>query len=218
MSYEKDYPGQSTQIASEDIQAFQNTSETATSVGPLDSQETADASMSLVSPLVIRESPPTPSSADSTDQSTGDQSPPATIHTITRTLKRPHVFYLRPATTGAHTLKSPSARVVSLPETVSKYSARQETSRRIVSMSERSSTHVHSDNDQYCPDNDTPARVRVQSIATDLPHTPSPPSSPDSVVFIANKSPLPAGFLQKKTSLAKSHTPGSQDDAGTLSR
>ena len=59
---------------------------------------------------------------------------------------------------------------------------------------------------------ENPARVQVRSVATDMPHTPSPPSSPDSVVFIANKSPLPEGFLRKNVRSNLARTPEPRDD------
>lgn len=110
------------------------------------------------------------------------------------------------------TLKSVSARIVSLPETATSYSAKKavEKTRRVVSQPERSKYMVHSDASSPFSDRldisyetldpfseaHQRTRVRVRSNATDLPHTPSPPSSPESVVIIADKSQLPKGFLR----------------------
>lgn len=184
--------------------------------GSLDAEDIANVSVSSASSIVIHTRPPTPRSVDSGDESVEDDSPPATIHTVTRTLKRPQMVYLRPATLGAQTLKSTSARIVSLPETISKYSARQESSRRIVSMPEHGLLHLspYSENDHFGPEDGSPARVRVRSVATDTPLTPSPPSSPDSVVFIANKSTLSDGFLRKKVPVTGSHTAEPREDEG----
>ena len=181
-----------------------------------DLQDNSNASVSSVSSLLIHTRPPTPTSPESGEEAVEGDNTPATIHTVTRTLKRPQVVYLRPAAPGTQTLKVPSARIVSLPETVSKYSAKQESSRRVVSMPGNSPVISSAHSEQFHIDG-SPARVRVRSIATDLPHTPSPPSSPDSVVFIANRSPLPDGFLRKNTRLQEVHTPEPLEPQGNLS-
>ncbi|PCH43777.1 hypothetical protein WOLCODRAFT_164715 [Wolfiporia cocos MD-104 SS10] len=58
-------------------------------------------------------------------------------------------------------------------------------------------------------------RIRVQSHGAELSHTPSPPSSPESVVIIAHKNELADGFLRN------THDEGSpsvhSDDAGWIS-
>lgn len=110
------------------------------------------------------------------------------------------------------TLKSISARVVSLPETASAFSAKRVVGRiaRVVSQPERNKSVIYSDIssplsdgqdtscdilDPFVSESHQRARVRVRSNVTDLPHTPSPPSSPESVLIIADKTQLPKGFL-----------------------
>lgn len=127
------------------------------------------------------------------------------------------------------TLKSISARIVSLPETTSLYSARRfaERTKRVVSQPERigfvqspdtsGSYHGHLDIsgdtlDPFGSEVHQRTRVRVPSNATDLPHTPSPPSSPDSIVIIADKSQLPKGFL--KNALAADDPLSESDEDG----
>lgn len=226
MSEEKQYLDQCTQTSpgiAEDADAGRNTEPAEAAVDAVaDAQDTSQTSILSASSLIIHTRPPTPTTSEFGDGSVDGGSPPATIHTAVRALKHPQVTYLRPAAPGAQTLKSPSARIVSLPETVSKFSARQETSRRVVSMPERGQHAVllspggSSYTDDFLPEIESPGRVRVHSVATDMPHTPSPPSSPDSVVFIANKSPLADGFLRQKSGLCRSHTPESKEKTGEL--
>jgi hypothetical protein len=40
------------------------------------------------------------------------------------------------------------------------------------------------------------SRIRVRPLSVDGPHTPSPPSSPDSVLIIENNHQLPETFLR----------------------
>lgn len=111
------------------------------------------------------------------------------------------------------TLKLPSARIVSLPETSSLYSARrtlESVTTRTVSNPERSCAHrqdtsysvdpldISTESDVFVSGSQVLTRTRVRVNAKDAPYTPSPPSSPDSVVIIADKSQLPRGFLRNK--------------------
>ncbi|GJE92208.1 hypothetical protein PsYK624_083610 [Phanerochaete sordida] len=180
----------------------------------------ADTSVSSVSSLIIHTRPPTPTEVPS-DAVVIDEDASLSIETKTRVIKHPQLTFLRPAAAGAQTLKTVSARIVSLPETVPKFSEKQNTSgRRVVSMPERGRSPLSSpqtlspymDQGSFTADTESPARVRVHSVATDLPHTPSPPSSPDSVVFIANKSPLPEHFLRKKVLVNQSRTPEPREE------
>ncbi len=152
-----------------------------------------------------------PSSLETSAYTHGDSdisSPPAsTIKATTRTYKKQHLEFRQPS--GAQTLKSISARIVSLPETTSTYSAKRELNKtkRVVSMTERIRSFqepqvsgLYDDDislDTLGSDN-IPSRVRVHSNVTDMPHTPSPPSSPESIVFIANKNHLAEDFLRRK--------------------
>lgn len=128
------------------------------------------------------------------------------INTTTRSLKRQHLSYRRPT---SNSTKSGSARIISLPETAPAYSEqkslRQTVKLRAVSMPEKTERRMHSvdhslSSDQsqgsILPDSDAPARIRVHSSATDAPHTPSPPSSPDSVVIIGSHPQISERFLQ----------------------
>ena len=92
-----------------------------------------------MSSCVIHTRPPTPIVVEESDDSILSASSLASIYANTRTLKHPQAVYLRPTAVGAQTLKSTSSRIVSLPETVAKFSAKQEIQgRRVVSMPERS--------------------------------------------------------------------------------
>lgn len=115
------------------------------------------------------------------------------------------------------TLKLPSARIVSLPETLSLYSARrsllESVAGRVVSNPERSRAQrqdssqssdcldISAETDQLVCGTQVRTRARARITAMDAPYTPSPPSSPDSVVIIADKSQLPRGFLRNKVTL-----------------
>lgn len=127
------------------------------------------------------------------------------------------------------TLKSVSARIVSLPETTPAYSAKRimERKARVVSHPEQGTFVMYSNTSSPLSDRldisyDTPdpfvsesvqrTRVRVRSNVTDLPRTPSPPSSPESVVIIADKSQLPKGFLKNALDAHDPSSPQANDD------
>lgn len=116
----------------------------------------------------------------------------------------------QPRLPSTRTLKSASARIVSLPESAPVYSVRTSTdsiTRRVVSLP----TPTDSNPDGLpspCLDTDEllesyehvcvpRSRVRVETNGIDILHTPSPPSSPDSVVIISDKPQLSEDFLQK---------------------
>ncbi|KAI0785660.1 hypothetical protein C8Q75DRAFT_893859 [Abortiporus biennis] len=130
------------------------------------------------------------------------------------------------------TLKIASARIVSLPETGGIYSTRRafEKSARVVSLPDRlKSSPTQSPNssrysdrldtsnesiDQYVSESQQRARVRVRvrSATTELPYTPSPPSSPESIVIIANRSQLSKGFLRQRPKVDIEDISSSDDD------
>ncbi|TCD71263.1 hypothetical protein EIP91_011741 [Steccherinum ochraceum] len=129
------------------------------------------------------------------------------------------------------TLKSSSARIVSLPETSPLYSAKKvvQKTMRVVSQPEHMKS-VFSDTsssfserqdlsyetlDPFVSESHHRARVRVRSQATDMPQTPSPPSSPESVVIIADRSQLPKGFL-RSTLEVDDLQPAHSDDDGWI--
>ena len=103
-----------------------------------------------------------------------------------------------------------SARIVSLPETVSEYSEkrvlRRTIKKRVVSMPVKSDQTITTNVDSsleseasvenILPDNERPSRVRVCSNLTDTPRTPTPPSSPDSIVIIGSESQISERFVR----------------------
>ncbi|KAJ3555774.1 hypothetical protein NM688_g2393 [Phlebia brevispora] len=147
------------------------------------------------------------SGAYNPDNSSVLSSPLPTIKTSARIIKRAHVE------------NGQSSRIVSMPETVSAFSAKRalEKTPRVVSNPEGLRNRIRSPADssyseQQSADafeNERPARIRVRSTATDTPHTPSPPSSPDSIEIIANNSRLPEAFLR-----GNAHTEGSPLSSG----
>lgn len=136
---------------------------------------------------------------------------PGEITDTLRVLKRQSSK--QPRLPSTRTLKSVSARIVSLPDTAPVYSVKTSAdfiTRRVVSLptpldpntDELPSPHLGPDDllESYEHIHLPRSRVRVETHGTDMPHTPSPPSSPDSVVIISDKAQLSDDFLQKKTS------------------
>ncbi|KZT70989.1 hypothetical protein DAEQUDRAFT_810253 [Daedalea quercina L-15889] len=134
----------------------------------------------------------------------GTPSPEPTISTTTRVYKQAVASLGRTnnITNGV------TSRVVSLPETISLYSAKGvlKSTPRVVSTplpATDSATLLpgipNGSDDETLPfisNGDRPSRARVQSQVSDMPHTPSPPSSPESVVIIGNKNHLADNFLR----------------------
>ncbi|KAI0329442.1 hypothetical protein GY45DRAFT_1279926 [Cubamyces sp. BRFM 1775] len=115
--------------------------------------------------------------------------------TTTRAYKRGQLPVNRPTTLLG---RQPSSRVFSLPEATPKFTMKRALGKktaRIVSMpaapprkpSEGLDISTNA-GDPFGSDDEEHTRVRVKSQATDVPYTPSAPSSPDSVVIIANNS------------------------------
>lgn len=157
------------------------------------------------------------------DEDSDNQLP--SIETSKRVLKRlPH----RKPSSSSQTLKFVSARVVSLPETVPEYSEiktlRKSVKMRVVSMSSKperrhlgscdGSPSSETSMGNILADNEAPVRIRVCSNATDAPHTPSPPSSPESVVIIGSKSQISERFLQGNACAEESLPSIDSDDDG----
>ena len=130
------------------------------------------------------------------------------------------------------TLKTTSSRIVSLPETSSTFSAKTllvKTSARVVSNPEHGGLIAQSqdssgscdsldgsvDTDPYVSESQAREPLCSRSLATDAPYTPSPPSSPDSVVIIADKTELPRGFLRNKVALDNSMPSLRRDEEGS---
>lgn len=127
--------------------------------------------------------------------------------TTTRTYEMEQISLNRPT---ALVSKQPTSRVVSLPEATPKFRMKQILERktvRIVSMPlttskrfDTSSDSLDVSGDIFVSEDEERPRVRVRSQATDVPHTPSAPSSPDSIVIIANNSnQLSTDFLRQQT-------------------
>ena len=130
-------------------------------------------------------------SFDSTG-STADRS----MTTTTRALKMEPIPPNRPQTLLNKQL---SFRTVSLPEAAPKFHMKtvlEKKTPRVVSMPTSAFRDPPSDDldaqsiigDPFVSEDEQHTRVRVRTHATDVPHTPSVPSSPDSVVIIANTS------------------------------
>ncbi|KAI0706843.1 hypothetical protein C8T65DRAFT_781693 [Cerioporus squamosus] len=127
--------------------------------------------------------------------------------TTSRTYKMEHLSVNRPTTLAN---KQPTARIVSLPEATPKFRMKkvlEKKTARVVSMPLTTPKHVDTSSESFdvsgeifiSEDGERP-RVRVRSQATDVPHTPSAPSSPDSIVIIANNSnQLSNDFLRQRT-------------------
>lgn len=117
--------------------------------------------------------------------------------------------------------KMPTPRVVSLPEATPKFRLRRvfEKKARVVSMpaaaTRNASPHsLDGPDDPFVSEDEARSRVRVRSQATDVPYTPSAPSSPDSVVIIANNSnQLSNDFLRPRV-----EEPPESDDEGMSGR
>ncbi|KZT26699.1 hypothetical protein NEOLEDRAFT_201284 [Neolentinus lepideus HHB14362 ss-1] len=129
-------------------------------------------------------------------------------------------------------LKDEGSRIVSFPETEPEYSVKaalEPTTARVVSMPQRQrrrssvsfSTAV--DHSGSMEPSDTSRseeyllrkRTRTRTSSHDTPRTPSPPSSPESVVFIANDAQLPEAFLRRKKSVSNGRS-SAPDDEGWI--
>lgn len=165
--------------------------------------------------------------SDEDDFGSNDETSPShSISSITRAYKRQHLPFSRPA--GLVTLKHPSSRIVSLPETTPAYSVKtvlDKTTPRVVSMPLPSVQSPPSDQDdfnEYSREETSfffrhgyPSCTTVLDHFSEAPHTPSPPSSPDSVVIIANKDQLSEEFLRNRAQ-NEEHQSNQPDDEGLL--
>ncbi|RPD74307.1 hypothetical protein L226DRAFT_613655 [Lentinus tigrinus ALCF2SS1-7] len=142
--------------------------------------------------------------------------------TTTRAFKTEHLSVNRPTALAD---RQPTARVVSLPEATPRFRMKkilEKKSARVVSMpittlrnADASSNSFDGSGDIFVSEDEELSRVRVRSQATDVPHTPSAPSSPDSVVIIANNSnQLSNDFLRQRTS---DESPPDSDDEEWIS-
>jgi hypothetical protein len=138
-----------------------------------------------------------------------DSPSPVRSSVVARRLhKRQKTPYSRPSP------QKPNKRIVSLPEDPPMFhtkTVRESTTFRVVSLPdclpsssvlrESSSSidlvdpSVFMDQSVFVGDEQI-SRIRVRPPSTDGPHTPSPPSSPDSVLIIENNHQLPETFLR----------------------
>ncbi|KAI0743543.1 hypothetical protein C8Q80DRAFT_845625 [Daedaleopsis nitida] len=142
--------------------------------------------------------------------------------TTTRAYKLQRIPANRPTTLAN---RQPSSRMVSLPESTPGFrmkSIMERKSTRVVSMPtavirdsrDASSDSIDAHEDTFTSEDAECSRVRVRSHATDVPHTPSAPSSPDSVVIIANNSnQLSRDFLRQRSD---EEAPESDDGEGWI--
>lgn len=141
--------------------------------------------------------------------------------TTTRAYKRAQLPSNRPSTLVE---RHSSSRIFSLPEATPGFRMKNVLGKtpRVVSMPSANSRSA-TDNldisthagDPFGSEDEVHTRVRVKSQATDVPYTPSAPSSPDSVVIIANSSnQLSNDFLRPRRDQASSPE---FDDDGKLS-
>ncbi|KAL6310360.1 hypothetical protein BKA93DRAFT_820793 [Sparassis latifolia] len=156
-------------------------------------------------------------------QTTDGSSPTHSFSTTARTYKRQQIAFNRPS----KPFKIASTRLVSLPETVSAFSTKSalQKTARVVSMptsledpsllSDDFDLSAHS-GEPFISEDEEGSRVRVHSHATDTPHTPSPPSSPESILIIANKNSLSEGFLRHNIRIEETSTPH-PDNEGWIS-
>ncbi|KAJ7702976.1 hypothetical protein B0H17DRAFT_1175834, partial [Mycena rosella] len=133
--------------------------------------------------------------------------------------KHPQLPYSRPSQLNSTTTQ----RVLSLPET-SPYVTQLPRETRGVSLSERPRASLSfSDNTiessvsaetSFLSDNRSgSSRPRRSFTSSDMPHTPSPPSSPESVMIIGNDMQVPISFLRQKVKASKVY----EDDGGWIS-
>ncbi|CCM01489.1 uncharacterized protein FIBRA_03543 [Fibroporia radiculosa] len=145
------------------------------------------------------------------------------ITTSSRALRQPQ-YLQKPSRPSVHAHGSHPSRVVSLPETKSAFSVKENSGgRRVVSMPLPGESSFYADDSQstnlsnqsLLSGSDVQPRGRMHSLGSEIPHTPSLPSSPESVVIIANKDKLSEGFLRNNN--LDCHPPTPPDDDGWVS-
>lgn len=152
---------------------------------------------------------------------------PSPVRPATRLTRRVHKHQQTPY---SRTAQKVNKRVVSLPENIL-YNTKallESATLRVVSMpeclrspypenslsSDSISATLHTDSSSISRDDQCSRTLRVRSPSGDAPHTPSPPSSPDSVVIIDDQDQLSETFL-RGTSVSDSQQLFS-DDEGAL--
>lgn len=151
---------------------------------------------------------------------------PPSFSSTHRSLTRNILSHRKP--TEFENSKMASSRVVSLPETIPGYSERkilrQPAKMRVASMPAKfggqaltvDSSFSDQSQGSILPDSEAPARIRVYSGATDIPHTPSPPSSPESVEIIGSNPQISERFLQGDSCTDISSPSIDEEDDGNL--
>ncbi|KAG2368090.1 hypothetical protein BDR07DRAFT_1605689 [Suillus spraguei] len=171
-------------------------------------------------PSVDPERSPSPSSVDDNSaysRSNLQHSPvsPMCAPSISRHVPRRKLFLVERRPEG----KSVERRVISMPDDMSPQHVKLDSQNgmRVVSMPEYLAAAVDLSLDSV----ELPSagasfgssyfekrhRVRVYPPPSDLPHTPSPPSSPESILIIDSHAQLPDGFLRRRYS-KKTASPG----------
>ncbi|KAH9858716.1 hypothetical protein C2E23DRAFT_880163 [Lenzites betulinus] len=139
--------------------------------------------------------------------------------TTTRAYKRVQLPTNRPSTLLE---RHSSSRVFSLPEATPKFRMKNVLGKktpRVVSMPSAAARDAHDldisthAGDPFGSDDEEHTRVRVKSQATDVPYTPSAPSSPDSVEIITNhNNQLSNDFLRPRRDDELSSPESDEDD------
>ncbi|KAG1737705.1 hypothetical protein EDB19DRAFT_1717410 [Suillus lakei] len=188
---------------------------------PLDDSGRLLHEITIELPSVDPELPPSPDSVD--DDSAYSRcnlqhspvSPVCAASLISRRVSRRKLFLVERRPEG----KTVERRVISMPDDMSAQHIKLDSQNgmRVVSMPEYLAAAVDLSMDSI----ESPSagasfessyiekrhRVRVCPPPSDVPHTPSPPSSPESILIIDSHGQLPDGFLRRKYS-KKTASPG----------
>lgn len=163
-------------------------------------------------PLVDSELPPSPSSVDDNSAYSRSNLPHSPVSPmcapLIRRVPRRKLFLVERRPKG----KTVERRVISMPDDISGQHIKLDSQNgmRVVSMPEYLAAAVDLSLDSI----ESPSagasfgssyiekrhRVRVCPPPSDIPHTPSPPSSPESILIIDSHAQLPDGFLRQRYS------------------
>ncbi|KAJ7079128.1 hypothetical protein B0H15DRAFT_1000009, partial [Mycena belliarum] len=129
--------------------------------------------------------------------------------------KHPQLPYSRPSQLNSNTTQ----RILSLPDAFPPYLTQLPRETRGASLSERprASLSLSDNTNESSASAETSfrsgsSRARRSLPSSDMPQTPSPPSSPESVMIIGNHMQVPISFLRQKAKASKVH----DDDSGEL--
>ncbi|KAJ7072117.1 hypothetical protein C8F01DRAFT_230437 [Mycena amicta] len=163
-----------------------------------------------VNPRVYDLSPTTPATMSNEDTISSNLSHGAYIYSPSSgghpgPMRSPHLSRKHPQ----FPYRRPSQRVFSLPETSPPYATVTARETRGVSLTERARVSLtFSDNTPEISSSvetsfrsetrSGSSRARRSLPSSDIPHTPSPPSSPESVMIIGNNMQVPMAFLRQK--------------------